>query len=110
MHRPGTPDDVILRLNDAPAGIGARDAAHRSCSPHSQGNHRLTYPLLEIGYLMVAKSDIHQSHPEIVKRLKRAEGHLRTIIGMIKANRPCVDVAQQLHAVEKAVRASRRRR
>lgn len=45
----------------------------------------------------------HESHPEIVKRLKRAEGHLRTVIGMIEAGRPCVDLAQQLHAIEKAI-------
>lgn len=45
----------------------------------------------------------HESHPDIVKRLKRAEGHLRTVIGMIEAGRPCVDLAQQLHAIEKAV-------
>jgi hypothetical protein NreA len=46
---------------------------------------------------------IHQTHPEIVKRLRRAEGHLRSIIDMIDAQRPCLDVAQQLHAVEKAI-------
>jgi DNA-binding FrmR family transcriptional regulator len=46
---------------------------------------------------------LHLSHPEIVKRLKRAEGHLKTIIGMIEEGRSCVDIAQQLHAVEKAV-------
>ena len=46
---------------------------------------------------------IHQSHPEIVKRLRRAEGHLRSIIDMIEMQRPCLDIAQQLHAVEKAV-------
>ncbi len=46
---------------------------------------------------------IHETHPEIVKRLRRAEGHLRSIIGMIEAGRPCVDIAQQMHAVEKAV-------
>jgi DNA-binding FrmR family transcriptional regulator len=46
---------------------------------------------------------IHQSHPEIVKRLRRAEGHLRGIIDMIETQRPCLDVAQQLHAVEKAI-------
>jgi DNA-binding FrmR family transcriptional regulator len=46
---------------------------------------------------------IHQSHPEIVKRLRRAEGHLRSIIDMIETQRPCLDVAQQLHAVEKAI-------
>lgn len=45
----------------------------------------------------------HETHPEIVKRLKRAEGHLRSIIEMIKDGRSCVDIAQQLHAVEKAV-------
>jgi uncharacterized protein len=46
---------------------------------------------------------IHQSHPDIVKRLKRAEGHLRRVIAMIEEARPCLDVAQQLHAVEKAI-------
>lgn len=46
---------------------------------------------------------LHESHPEIVKRLKRADGHLKGIIEMIEGGRPCIDVAQQLHAVEKAV-------
>lgn len=32
-----------------------------------------------IGYCMIK----HTSHPEIVKRLKRADGHLRVIIEMI---------------------------
>lgn len=51
---------------------------------------------------------IHETHPEIRKRLKRAEGHLRTIVEMIEANRPCADIAQQLHAVEKAISAAKR--
>jgi len=46
---------------------------------------------------------LHTSHPDIVKRLKRAEGHLRSIIEMIEGGRPCLDVAQQMHAVEKAI-------
>ena len=46
---------------------------------------------------------IHQSHSDIIKRLRRAEGHLRRVIGMIEEGRSCVDLAQQLHAVEKAV-------
>ena len=46
---------------------------------------------------------IHQSHSDIIKRLRRAEGHLRRVIGMIEEGRPCLDLAQQLHAVEKAV-------
>ncbi|MHB8886320.1 MAG: metal-sensing transcriptional repressor [Methylovirgula sp.] len=45
----------------------------------------------------------HQSHPEILKRLKRAEGHLRSVIAMIEGERPCMEIAQQLHAVEKAI-------
>jgi len=45
----------------------------------------------------------HQSHPAIVKRLKRADGHLRHVIEMIESGRPCTEIAQQLHAVERAV-------
>ena len=45
----------------------------------------------------------HASHPDIVKRLKRANGHLQSVIAMIEDGRDCVDVAQQLYAVEKAV-------
>jgi DNA-binding FrmR family transcriptional regulator len=50
----------------------------------------------------------HQTHPEIVKRLKRAEGHLRSIIEMIEAGRSCIDIAQQLHAVEKAIEQAKK--
>ncbi len=46
---------------------------------------------------------MHGSHPEIVKRLKRAEGHLRSIITMLEEQRSCLDIAQQLQAVESAV-------
>jgi uncharacterized protein len=52
---------------------------------------------------MSTQAHVHETHPEIVKRLKRAEGHLRGIIGMIETGRPCLDIAQQMHAVEKAV-------
>jgi DNA-binding FrmR family transcriptional regulator len=45
----------------------------------------------------------HDAHPQLVNRLKRAEGHLRKVIGMIEDGRPCVEIAQQLHAVERAV-------
>jgi uncharacterized protein len=45
----------------------------------------------------------HQSHPEIIKRLKRTEGHLRSIVAMIEDERSCLDIAQQLHAVENAI-------
>ena len=53
---------------------------------------------------MPAPQHLHQTHPEIIKRLKRAEGHLRSIAEMIEAGRPCVDIAQQLdHCLEQAV-------
>lgn len=52
--------------------------------------------------------ELHKSFPEIVKRLKRAEGHLRSILGMIEQERPCLDIAQQLHAVEKAIGQAKR--
>lgn len=54
------------------------------------------------------KTMVHSSHPDIVKRLKRAEGHLRTIVEMVEANRTCLEIAQQLHAVEKAVGAAKK--
>jgi DNA-binding FrmR family transcriptional regulator len=43
------------------------------------------------------------NHPAIVKRLKRAHGHLHTIIEMVEKDRPCAQVAQQLQAVESAI-------
>jgi DNA-binding FrmR family transcriptional regulator len=51
---------------------------------------------------------VHQTHPDIVKRLKRAEGHLRNVIGMMESGRSCIDLAQQLHAVERAVTAAKK--
>ncbi|MER8885982.1 metal-sensing transcriptional repressor [Mesorhizobium sp. M0312] len=52
---------------------------------------------------MSQQSHVHETHPDIVKRLKRADGHLKGVIEMIEAGRPCLDLAQQLHAVEKAI-------
>ena len=46
----------------------------------------------------------HASHPKVVSRLKRAEGHLRSVISMIEGGKPCLDIAQQLQAVESAIR------
>lgn len=45
----------------------------------------------------------HTSHPDIIKRLKRADGHLKGIITMLEEGRGCLDIAQQLQAVESAV-------
>jgi DNA-binding FrmR family transcriptional regulator len=46
---------------------------------------------------------MHQTHPAIAKRLRRANGHLASIIGMLAEGRPCIELAHQLHAVEKAI-------
>ena len=50
----------------------------------------------------------HTSHPDLVKRLKRAEGHLRHVIGMLEGEETCLDIARQLAAVESAVTAAKR--
>lgn len=50
----------------------------------------------------------HTSHPAIAKRLKRANGHLASVIEMIESGRPCVDLAQQLYAVESAITNAKR--
>ena len=52
----------------------------------------------------MSRNHVHDTRPNIVKRLKRAEGHLRRVIEMFDEGRSCLDLAQQLHAVEKAVR------
>jgi DNA-binding FrmR family transcriptional regulator len=45
----------------------------------------------------------HHTHRAIVSRLRRAEGHLGTIIEMIEEGRDCLELAQQLQAVENAI-------
>ena len=57
---------------------------------------------------VVHSKHIHQSHPELIKRLKRADGHLHNVIEMMVSGRDCADVAQQLHAVEKAINAAKK--
>lgn len=50
----------------------------------------------------------HGSHPDIIKRLQRAEGHLRSIVTMLEQGRGCLDIAQQLQAVESAVASAKK--
>ncbi len=50
----------------------------------------------------------HNSHPAIIKRLKRASGHLASIITMLDESRPCVEIAQQLQAVESAINSAKK--
>ncbi|MDE1917374.1 MAG: metal-sensing transcriptional repressor [Sphingomonadales bacterium] len=50
----------------------------------------------------------HTTHPKIILRLNRATGHLRSIVTMIEEGRSCVDVAQQMQAVESAIASAKR--
>ena len=43
------------------------------------------------------------SREAVSKRLKRAAGHLNATLAMLEAKRPCLDLVQQLSAVEAAI-------
>lgn len=45
----------------------------------------------------------HPSREPVVKRLRRAEGHLRAIIRLLATARSPVEIAQQIRAVEVAI-------
>jgi DNA-binding FrmR family transcriptional regulator len=78
-------------------GIGCqRNSLRHEAQVMSEHEHEHSHP------------HTHQSHEAIIKRLKRADGHLRGIITMIEEGRECVDIAQQLHAVEKAICQAKR--
>ncbi len=51
---------------------------------------------------------VHESHPRIRNRLKRASGHLGNVIAMLEDGRPCLDIVQQLQAVESALHAAKK--
>jgi len=56
----------------------------------------------------MTKPHLHATHPALIARLKRADGHLRAVISMIEDGKPCLEIAQQLQAVEKAVANAKR--
>ncbi len=45
----------------------------------------------------------HAHNPDLMNRLKRASGHLATILRMVEENRDGLDTAQQLQAVISAL-------
>src|ERR1700744_3922773 len=63
----------------------------------------LMYPHVRIG-----KHVPHENHPAIIRRLRRADGHLQTIIEMIEEDRACLEIAQQLQAVESAIESAKK--
>ena len=51
---------------------------------------------------------LHVSHPGVIKRLRRASGHLQKVIRMIEEGRSCLELAQQLAAVESAIHEAKK--
>ncbi|WP_212524183.1 metal-sensing transcriptional repressor [Actibacterium sp. MT2.3-13A] len=51
---------------------------------------------------------LHAARPELVRRLKRADGHLRHVIEMIEGGKPCASIAVHPQAVERAAAAAKR--
>lgn len=51
---------------------------------------------------------LHASHPKVANRLKRAGGHLQNVIAMLESGRSCLDIVQQLQAVESAIHSAKR--
>jgi uncharacterized protein len=51
---------------------------------------------------------LHASHPKVINRLKRAGGHLQNVVVMLEEGRSCLDIVQQLQAVESAIHAAKK--
>lgn len=56
----------------------------------------------------MTNAHLHATHPDLIKRLKRADGHLRHVIEMLESGKPCADIATQMLAVERAITAAKR--
>ncbi|WP_140868326.1 metal-sensing transcriptional repressor [Sphingomonas oligophenolica] len=50
----------------------------------------------------------HASDPQVRRGLKHAYGHLASILPMLDENRSCLELAQQLQAVESTIRTVKR--
>jgi DNA-binding FrmR family transcriptional regulator len=50
----------------------------------------------------------HQVDPEIRRGLTQARGHIDSVLSMLTDNRSCIDLAQQLQAVENTIRKVKR--
>jgi uncharacterized protein len=56
----------------------------------------------------MAASEAHPGHEKIINRLKRAGGHLANVVAMLEADAPCIEVTQQLQAVESAITSAKK--
>jgi DNA-binding FrmR family transcriptional regulator len=49
----------------------------------------------------------HKNQKAVINRLKRAQGHLSSIISMVEEEKNCTEVAHQMSAVISALKAAR---
>ncbi len=50
----------------------------------------------------------HESHPDIIAKLKQAQGQIASIVAMMAEGRSCMDIAQQLQAAESIIHLAKR--
>ena len=50
----------------------------------------------------------HASHPDIIAKLKQAQGQIGSIVTMIAEGRSCMELAQQLQAAESIIHLAKR--
>ena len=50
----------------------------------------------------------HASHPDIIAKLKQAQGQIGSIIAMMAEGRSCMELAQQLQAAESIIHIAKR--
>ncbi len=50
----------------------------------------------------------HASDPEVRRGLKQAAGHIESVLAMLVDGRSCLDLTQQLQAVESTIRTVKR--
>jgi DNA-binding FrmR family transcriptional regulator len=48
------------------------------------------------------------SHKDVINRMNRAAGQVRNIVAMIEAQRSCLEIAQEMHAVEGAITSAKK--
>ena len=50
----------------------------------------------------------HHSHPDIMVKLKQAQGQIGSIVAMMAEGRSCMELAQQLQAAESIIHLAKR--
>ena len=50
----------------------------------------------------------HASHPDIIAKLKQAQGQIGSIVTMMAEGRSCMELAQQLQAAESIIHLAKR--